>query len=283
MTASAYHLFNELYCRRNSLKLQAPRVEQFMFSDNLVAFRGSRGTFPDLILRANPGDALFPGGEFIEIKETKSYTIASFNSTMPGAHKNASECIPLNGRIYREMKQNGEEPHQPETREVYYLIRARKDSKCKVCLVAGAFFETMPAAENLRAALKEALADAMQDSKVADASAAEASIARVLQFNWKREHLAKVRKDESASVSIRMRVMAEVLAEANILDAKKYPAIGDDTLNMVVPASGGGKNAAVEKMESAFQCKPGALPADLRASTLTHLRDGAFVLFQAGI
>jgi len=254
-----------------------------MFSDGLIAFRGGRGSFPDMILRTNKNHPMFSGGEFVEVKDTMSYSIASFNSTMPGAHKRASECIARGGKMHTEMQKNGEEdPYLLETREVYYLIRGRNGAQCKVCLVCGGFFETISVTENIRSALQDVLHEALQDSKITDRPAAADAVGRVLKFDWKREHLAKVRKAENASVSIRMRVMAEVINDANILNSGRYPAVKDDTLNMIVRA-GGSQDDATRKMEAAFNRAQGGLPGELTVSGLKHLRNGEFVLFQAGI
>ncbi len=72
MTASAYHLFCDIYHRRSNLALTGIDAEQFMLRDDLIAARGGRGGFPDLILRTNQNDHVFQGGEFIEMKDAKT-------------------------------------------------------------------------------------------------------------------------------------------------------------------------------------------------------------------
>lgn len=289
MTASAYHLFSDIYQRRKYLTSPQLAAENFMLRDDLVAARGGPGKFPDMVLRTNENDAMFAGGELIEIKDaTRGYTIASFNSTIPSAHKNIRDYIAPSSKLYAELKRaERRDPYLLAEREVYYLIRGCNNSNYKVCLVQGGFFETVSESQNIRSALRDALNEAMQDSG-ADATAAE-SIDRVLDFNWRREHLAKLRKHPDAAVSIRMRVMAEVINEANLLNAKQYPAIGDNTLNMIVPGHSAENNyahmekTARGKMERAFNCQAGGLPKDLTITRLQHLRDGEFVLFQTKI
>ncbi|WP_423907638.1 hypothetical protein [Candidatus Spongiihabitans sp.] len=196
MTASAYHLFSDIYQRRQNLKSTQLAAENFMLRDDLIACRGSRGIFPDMVLRTNQNDPMFQGGEFIEIKDARmGYSIASFNSTIPSAYKNIREYITPNSNLYTQIrKSDGNDPYLLETREVYYLVRGYKKTNCKVCLVHGGFFETLSATKNIKSALKDALYDAMQDSNLENDSDAMRSADNVLGFDWKREHLAKAKR-----------------------------------------------------------------------------------------
>lgn len=261
-----------------------------MWRDSLVAARGGRGKFPDLVLRTNQNDPLFQGGEFIEIKDAaKSYSIPSFNSTIPSAYKNVREYIAQTGTLYAQMfDADGVDPYLLENREVYYLVRGKKKSNCKVCLIHGGFFETVSATENIKSALKKSFDDAREESNIHNDDESQRAINRVTSFNWKREHLAKVRRHKDASISIRMRVMSEAINEANLLNAKQYPAITDNTLNMIVPAHPESdyerlKQDAVAKIAAAFGVATTNLPADLTIQKFLHLRNGPFVLFQTKI
>ncbi len=261
-----------------------------MLRDDLVAARGGRGGFPDLVLRTNQNNPMFQGGEFIEIKDARnSYSIPSFNSTIPSAHKNVRDYVSRNGALYAAMREvDGVDPYLLERREVYYLVRGMRRSNSKVCLIHGGFFETLCATENIKSALKDSMNDAMSNSNIQNADAARRAIDRVVSFGWKREHLAKVRHHKDASISIRMRVMSEVINQANPLDARQYPAIGDNTLNMIVPAHPESdyeqlKENAVTKMATAFGVERDNLPNDLTVQRLLHLRNGSFVLFQTNI
>ncbi len=290
MTASAYHLFCDIYQRRSNLALIGIDAEQFMLRDDLIAARGGKGKFPDLILRTNQNNPMFQGGEFVEMKDAKtSYSMPSFNSTIPSAYKDVQEYVSRNGALYAKMLEaDGVDPYLLAQREVYYLVRGRKQLNCKVCLIHGSFFETVDATENIKSALKNSLDDAMDDSDIENDEEAQRAIDRVTSFKWKREHLAKVRKHKDASISIRMRVMSEVIKEADLLNSTQYPAIGDNTLNMIVPAHPESdyaqlKQDAIAKMESAFGVEATNLPNDLTVQQLLHLRNGPFVLFQTEI
>ncbi len=289
MTASAYHLFYDIYQRRGNLRSNALDVERLALRDDLIACRGV-GKFPDLVLRTNPQNPMFPGGEFVEIKDSRgTYSIASFNSTVPSAIKNIRVHISPTSNYYGEIEANdGRSPYDLEEREVYYLVRGCRNTNYKVCLVHGAFFETLGARENIRSALGDSFAHAIEDSGLSNNSRAQRAAREMLDLEWEQHHLSKTRKNEDASVSIRMRVMSEVVSDANILNPKKYPQIEDDTLSMAVPAIphddyAQAESNAINKMRTAFDCASTSLPADLSVEKLMHLKNGAFVLFKTGL
>ena len=58
------------------------KLEDFPFDENLFSYR-NRGTFPDMAVRLNKNKDIFTGGELIYLKDSKSYTVLSFNSTIP--------------------------------------------------------------------------------------------------------------------------------------------------------------------------------------------------------
>lgn len=105
---------------------------------------------------------------------------------------------------------------------------------CKVCLISGAFFETVSEIKNLTSALGDAMDDAREESRSEEGEYEEYNKAKqhILGMRWRREHLAAVRHHPDASVSLRLRVMAEIESKANIL---KYEELGDNTLSFVVP------------------------------------------------
>ncbi|WP_423907636.1 hypothetical protein [Candidatus Spongiihabitans sp.] len=73
-----------------------------------------------------------------------------------------------------------------------------------------------------------------------------------------------------------------------MLNAKQYPAIKDNTLNMIVPGHPQQdyqklEQDAIKKMAVACGGKQGCLPDNLTVKKLKHLRNGPFVLFQTDI
>lgn len=89
--ASIYHFFAHLITNKNQF-LQSTPLEKFPFDESLIAAR-SGGSFPDIILRLETSNRGFIGGEFIELKDSQSYSIASFNSTIPTGQKDITPFL----------------------------------------------------------------------------------------------------------------------------------------------------------------------------------------------
>jgi len=289
VTASAYHLFEDLYQRRRNLAKQSIKADKLALKDALVACVGGRGKFPDMVLRVNHGDPDFSGGELIEIKDAEtSYNIAPFNSTIPTGVKRMAEVAKRGGGLYNKLQKTEGDPHKNPLREVYYLIRGMKNGRTKVCLVHGLFFETITVDENIKGTVAQAVAEAAQDSHGLDDAALQQASKTIAALNWKQEHMSKTRITPGAAVGIRYRTMAGAVADANILNRGKYPQIKDDTLNMIVPAHTSAQGAAADAksaqtalMEKAFEVGKGKLPTNISVFEMKHLLNGPFVVFQA--
>lgn len=287
MTASAYHLFEDLYQRRGNLAEQSIKADKLTLKDALVACVGSSGKFPDMVLRVNDGDPDFSGGELIEIKDAGAgYRIAPFNSTIPTSVKLIAEVAQKGGGLYNKLLKKESNPHKNPIREVYYLIRGMKKGRVKVCLVHGLFFESISVDENIKGTVLQAIADAAGGEK--DGKEMQQALKKIAALDWKQEHLSKTRVVPRASVGIRYRAMAGAVADANILSGKKYPRIKDDTLNMIVPAhlsaEGAVADAKAEKtalMEKAFGVGKGKLPTNITVFQMKHRLNGPFIVFQA--
>lgn len=225
-TSSIYHFFVNLVSRRGYF---ADDLEEFNhYPEYMISIRSK--TFPDFILKCNKTpDSQFTGGEFIELKTTKSYRIASFNSTIPTGKKDISVLTKI---ILNNLREMGELPEDLSVREVFYLIQGRNETsklapRKKVCLVHGSFFETIP----VDRLLKSAFAHVVSDSK----SYAHAAESNFLENMDRQELFSKTREVEGASVKVRFRVMSEVHPKANLLSTEQYPLISDDTLSFLVP------------------------------------------------
>lgn len=296
MTASAYHFFHEMYRRRQSLR----QVKGFNFDqhgtwpDALISSSGSQGKFPDIILRVNDEKGCpFRGGEMIEIKESQSYGMPSFNSTMPSAVKDIREVAPPGGKLHQAMcHSEGKDPYRLREREVYYLLHGKKDRKgkadkrgacVKVCLVHGAFFDTLPLTENIRAMFAAVVKDALHDNPDAQSDPAfKQAGEKLMRLNWKQSYFNKTREVENSSIKMRLRLMAEVHQKANLLNAKHYPQIADDTLNMIVPADARqGGLTPLQLIKTVFGGK--TLPPQMQVLSLQDCLGREFVVFQVGV
>lgn len=284
MTASIYHLYKDMYDRRRGLSAAGANIDKsHVWHDGIVASSGNRGVFPDVILKTNTDGGDFSGGEMIEIKESRSYVIPSFNSTLPAGAKKIADVAPRSSRIYQQLKKhdNNDPYHLPE-REVYYLLRgSSKEGKMKICLTHGSFFATLPANENIRQILRDIFDEALDDNGVSQDKAHNSAKEKLLSLDWKQSHFNKTRHAENSSIKLRMRIMAEVNKNANILDGSQYPVIGDNTLNIAIPLFGRGnvRQKIIANMQKAFAADN--LPGDIEIICLEHFLGHQFLVFQA--
>ena len=76
MAYSIYHFFADLCQRSNELTYASP-LDSFPFDERMLSCV-NKGKFPDLAIKLNHDDGLFSGGELIELKDSKTYSVASF-------------------------------------------------------------------------------------------------------------------------------------------------------------------------------------------------------------
>lgn len=88
---SIYHFFKHLVANDEFFENIA-NIEEFPFDANMLSCQNA-GQFPDLAIKINTTDKLFTGGELIELKDSKSYTVSSFNSTIPSGQKDIDKVI----------------------------------------------------------------------------------------------------------------------------------------------------------------------------------------------
>ncbi|TAE32660.1 MAG: hypothetical protein EAZ92_01460 [Candidatus Kapaibacterium sp.] len=91
MITSIYHFFATLVLNKEEFKT-VPTLEEFPFDERMISCRNA-GQFPDMALRVSGDDKIFTGGEFIELKDSDSYTVSSFNSTIPTGTKRIADLI----------------------------------------------------------------------------------------------------------------------------------------------------------------------------------------------
>jgi len=102
-----------------------------------------------LAIKVNKNKSLFNGGEFIKFKDNKSYGNFAFKYHIPTGKKEISKVITSEkSSIFNQMEEAGDDIYSLPVRDVYYLVRGKNKGHIKVCLVNGAFFETV-SVENL--------------------------------------------------------------------------------------------------------------------------------------
>jgi len=231
MIYSIYHFFDSIVQQKQFFK-RVKELAQFPFDKKLLSCRNA-GVFPDLAVRLNKDRKIFTGGELIELKDSGSYTVSSFNSTIPSRSKKIQEIITgQNSIIKQQMERVGNDIFSLPVRDVFYLVRGKKKEHTKVCLVYGSFFETISVENLISQSFSQVLEERLKESGEEISAELKQTLISILS---QQQSFSRVRNVEKSSVKLRFRVMTEVKAEGNILNSKKYPEIKDDTLNFVLP------------------------------------------------
>ncbi|MCY4145874.1 MAG: hypothetical protein OXE95_07330 [Chloroflexi bacterium] len=227
---SIYHFFAHLYRNRKQLAAKE-KLSDFAFDAELLSYEGA-GRFPDLAIRVNPENKP-PGGELVELKDSRSYSVSSFNSTIPSGVKAIADITGGKSNVLREgMLARGDDIHALPERDVFYLVRGRKNGNMKICLVHGSFFETVPVDELIQGSFTQALNERLQEE---DEEISEELRALITGLFSRQDTFSKVRHVKNASVRLRFRVMTEVNRQGNILSSRSYPKIKDNTISLVLP------------------------------------------------
>lgn len=275
MTYSIYHFFDSLV-KQGSLFKKLKKLDQFPFDKKLLACR-NEGVFPDLAIRLNKDKKMFTGGELIELKDSDSYTVSSFNSTIPSRSKKIEDIISgEHSIIKRQMEEAGNDMLSLPVREVYYLVRGRKKNHTKVCLVCGSFFETISIESLISQSFSQVLEERLKES---GREISEEFKKSLLSIFSQQENFSKVRNVEKASVKLRFRVMTEVKTEGNILNVKKYPEIKDDTLSLILPCHDERQEKdTYNKLDAVFQKRE---LRNFHIFKIKHHFNGYFLVLQA--
>jgi hypothetical protein len=275
MMFSIYHFFASLVQNKTAFKPVA-RLEDFPFESDMLSCRNT-GIFPDMAIRLNSGDADFTGGELIELKDSQSYSIPSFNSTIPTGKKDLS-VLSSSGQLFLQMQANGDDVFSLPVRDVFYLVRGRRAGAMKICLIHGSFFETVKAETLIQEAFSQVLEERLHGS---DLEIAEELKALLLALFSDQQSFSRVRNVEKASVKLRFRIMTEAKAEGNILNPTKYPQIEGDTLNLILPCHDSEAEKIVQqRCQQAFSQTGQSVPDSFR---VRHHLNGEYLVFQTGL
>jgi hypothetical protein len=272
---SIYHFWKHLV-ENKSLFAGTIDLDHFDFDREMLSCE-NKARFPDLAIKLNQKRDTFTGGELIELKDSKRYSISSFNSTVPTGKKSIRKLIPFpRGKIYSQMTAAGDDVFSLEERETYYLIRGHNKEYQKICLVHGSFFETINIKELISKSFSQVLEETLINTDIAQ------NVKEVLETLFSEQaNFSKVRNVDGASVTLRFRVMTEVKRAGNILNSKMYPDIMDDTLNLVVPYhSEEERLEVVSRLGLVFEKQ---LIDQIRVLSIKHPFNGWFVVFQVNL
>lgn len=246
-------------------------------------WRTNSGSFPDFVVCAEaPSD--LRGGVFVECKSTAGKTISSFNSTMPSRSKSLEEVARGVAKSVRWFEERRGQP-SPVERRCFYAIRtfAGDPVECRLSIVDGAFFETIPHDQLLEQAFRELLVGEAS-VEPCTAHAVAKLLARV-----DRKDIARTRHIPNASIKPRFRVMSEVHSEGN---PHEYEAICPRSVNLVLkiepePASvaDAARSVALEFQGDGMHAKPhghGVVvdAMEFEVKLIDHKRNGRFVVVQ---
>lgn len=270
---SIFHFWEHLVNNKKRFS-GVKNLDKFPFKHDMLSCE-NKGIFPDFAIKLNKNRAQFTGGELIELKDSKTYVVSSFNSTIPTRKKNIRDIISSeNSLIFQQMQKAGDDVFSLEERDVYYLVRGQKKGFQKICLVHGSFFETLSADELVRQSFGQVLDEELSGRDIPE------NMKQALKSLFShQENFSRVRDVEKASVKLRFRIMTEVKPEGNILSTRLYPEIKDDTLNFIAPYySEEEKSTVLSNMETVFGAKQ---MQELNLFSIKHPLNGWFVVFQS--
>ncbi len=230
--------------------------------------------FPDFMFKIGKSEGNLYGGSLLELKDSGSGSIASFNSTIPTKYKSLNELTIIDGndlvlKIASIMDKNSalEKDYTSFQRKCFYLIRTNrsKDEKIKISIVDGSFFETIP---------KEQLIHQMILNMLSKESNIPESLFKEIEKYLPSDQTTIVasQKIEKASVRPRLRIMTEVHPEGNP-HGSSYPEIKERTFNLILQDSGYAKQIQ-KNLEELTQC------INLDVFTIQHKRNGKHIVFQ---
>ena len=282
MAYSIYHFFADLCMKREEF-YSVEKLDSFSFDEQMLSCVNI-GRFPDLAIKLNHDNRQFSGGELIELKDsTKSYSVASFNSTIPTGEKAIQKLTSgISNTIRTQMQEAGNDILSLPIRQVFYLIRGKKGQNIKVCLTHGKFFETVPVSRLISDSFGQALEERLDE--LGESLSAQMK-QKLLDLFSEQQAFSRVRNVDNASVKLRFRIMTEVKAGANILNPNQYSQIEDDTLNFAVPCHDETEqNQLHDKMRIAFEERGCAnLFTQMDVFNLQHHFNGNFLIFQTNL
>lgn len=190
------------------------------------------GVFPDFLL-ALDSKPTFGNGALLELKDSKGAAISSFNSTIPTRYKSLEDTRRIAGsRLVSHAAElfdfalSAEPDYLSRLRTCFYLIRtfSRSQTKVRISLVEGSFFETLP-----KDKLMELVWGQILDAGGLTGAVRDQVIELLAQLEQR--EIAQSRDIDGASIRLRFRMMAEAHKDGNV---NRYPEIQPCSVNLVV-------------------------------------------------
>ncbi|RZN73813.1 MAG: hypothetical protein EF807_00185 [Candidatus Methanolliviera hydrocarbonicum] len=235
--------------------------------------------FPDFLFKVREHEDKLICGSLLELKDSKSGSIASFNSTIPTKQKSLEEINVINGgdlvsRIAKIL--DGElalaKDYYTFQRRSFYFVRTHKDNpnKIKISIVDGSFFETIPKEHLINQMFLNVLRAQLAKRKIELPPERLKEVEETISCITDQNIIASSQIIEKASVRPRLRIMAEVHPEGNP-HISFYPQILEGGFNLIRQASPSVK----ELKEKVLQKLP-----EIKIFSIRHKRNGEHVVFQ---
>jgi len=236
--------------------------------------------FPDFMFKAIKHEDKLTRGSLLELKDSKSGSIASFNSTLPTKYKSLEEINVINGKnlvsrvasIIDGDELSSERFYHTLERRCFYLVRTRagKDDKVKISVVDGSFFETVPKEHLIYQMFLNILHTHLEKKEIKMPPETLIQLEEALSHVTDQTIIASSQIIEKASVRPRLRIMAEVHSEGNP-HSSFYPEVSERSLNFIV-----GAPAYKKELAGVISQK---IP-ETKMFTIQHKRNGEHVVFQ---
>jgi hypothetical protein len=234
--------------------------------------------FPDFLFKVRKRKEKYIGGSVIELKDSKSGGVASFNSTIPTKYKSLEEIDVINGNnlvsrvaAVKDGKLALDERYFKFERRCFYFIRTHKGSKkVKVSIVDGSFFETVPKEHLLYQMFLNVLRAHLRKKKIKFSQETLEKVEEALSHVTDQTIIASSQIIERASVRPRLRIMAEVHSEGNP-HSTFYPTITEGSFNLILQSS-----PQIRKLEEELS----AHVPEIEVFSIRHKRNGEHIVFQ---
>lgn len=233
--------------------------------------------FPDFLFKAEKYKEGLIGGSLMELKDSKSGNISSFNSTIPTKYKSLEEIDVINGNNLVSKiagiidgKLAFDENYLKFERRCFYLIRTHKENKekIKVSIVDGSFFETVPKEHLFYQMFLNVLRRHLEKKEIQLPKETLEKVKEALSHITDQTIIASSQMIENASVKPRLRIMAEVHPEGN---PHNYPEITEGSFNLILQSLPQVKRLKEELCAS--------IP-ELEVFSIHHKRNGEHIVFQ---
>jgi len=234
--------------------------------------------FPDFLFKTKKQGVKYLGGSLIELKDSKSGNISSFNSTVPTKFKSLEEIDVINSnnlvsRIAKiiDHKLAYNEEYFAFDRRCFYLVRTdNKSAHVKVSIVDGSFFETIPKESLFYQMFLHVLRAHLKKEKIEIPQSTLAEVQEILSHVTDQTIIAGSQVIEGASVRPRLRIMAEVHTEGNP-HSKFYPEISEGSFNLILKSS-----PETKEIEAQLSNR---IP-EIAIFKIRHKRNGEHTVFQ---